>query len=556
MLKRIVSRLSRRAVVPALALAGLAVGAAPAGAVDFCVAPDTNCGAGNVAHLQTALDLSAFSDNADRIFLGAATYTAPLTGFDYENLNGPVELIGAGQANTILTGPTNGSSGVIKLFGGAGTTMRDLQVVMPDNVAQNAIGVDTNALVKHAFVGENAIQANLRTGVLLEGGTLDHTGIALNPNGDDVGVSFEGGATSDVRDSTLDANQGVISDSGGTIERSWVHSFQSGVVGYRGTLHIASSVVSVDAPAAFGIVGAAYGNAHGSISVNGVDIIGSGQPGIIGVEAENQSALPSSATIDISVDNSLMRGVASAVRALSAPAGGTGHANVTASYSDYDGSANLVSGPSALISQDHLSNVGNVAAFGAGDFQNPLRSSPLIDAGDPATAQGTDIVKHTLVTDGNGDGVAQRDIGAIELSGVAPPAPVQSVPSDSTAQPGATVPTGVADTTAPVLSGLRLTEARFAVGRAPTAITALAHGTRFRYTLSEAASVVVRIKHGKRTIGKLTRPAAAGANTLRFSGRLVRRALKAGRYTAVFVAADRAGNRSRAQRVRFRIVAR
>src|SRR3954451_7201365 len=66
----------RKLLVPALLVLGLAAGAAPASAGDLCVAPDTPCGGTNVGDLQTALDLAAFSDNADRVFLGATTYTA------------------------------------------------------------------------------------------------------------------------------------------------------------------------------------------------------------------------------------------------------------------------------------------------------------------------------------------------------------------------------------------------------------------------------------------------------------------------------------------------
>ena len=45
-----------------------------------------------------------------------------------------------------------------------------------------------------------------------------------------------------------------------------------------------------------------------------------------------------------------------------------------------------------------------------------------------------------------------------------------------------------------------------------------------------------------------------GANTLEFSGRIGRRALKRGRYRAVITATDAAGNRSAAKSVRFRVV--
>ena len=57
-----------------------------------------------------------------------------------------------------------------------------------------------------------------------------------------------------------------------------------------------------------------------------------------------------------------------------------------------------------------------------------------------------------------------------------------------------------------------------------------------------------------RSAGKLVRTGKKGANRLKFSGRIGRRALKRGRYRAVITATDAAGNRSAPRRVKFRIV--
>jgi hypothetical protein len=56
--------------------------------------------------------------------------------------------------------------------------------------------------------------------------------------------------------------------------------------------------------------------------------------------------------------------------------------------------------------------------------------------------------------------------------------------------------------------------------------------------------------------GTLTRRhGRSGLNTVRFSGRVGRKALKRGRYRATLRATDAAGNRSRTKHVTFRIVA-
>jgi hypothetical protein len=96
----------------------------------------------------------------------------------------------------------------------------------------------------------------------------------------------------------------------------------------------------------------------------------------------------------------------------------------------------------------------------------------------------------------------------------------------------------------------------FAVGRARTAISALAHGTALRYKLSEAARVTIQIKRfgAKRAAGKLLRSGKAGANSIKFTGRIGKRALRPGRYSAVLTATDAAGNRSKPSRLKFRIL--
>jgi hypothetical protein len=113
------------------------------------------------------------------------------------------------------------------------------------------------------------------------------------------------------------------------------------------------------------------------------------------------------------------------------------------------------------------------------------------------------------------------------------------------------------------LSTLAVSARKFAVGRTATAVSArLAHGTRFRWSLSEAATVTIRIERATvlgghkrwRAAGKLTRTSKAGASSVRFSGRIGKRALRLGSYRAVVRATDAAGNRSGAKRVAFRIV--
>ena len=312
-----------------------------------------------------------------------------------------------------------------------------------------------------------------------------------------------------------------------------------------------------------------YGG-HSSVTADGVTIVTPPSLDFGGVSVSTANAPASS--VDVSLTNSIIRGPA---YPLLANAAGTGEAKVNASYSDYDVNGDVTLGANATISEANVTNVGDAGfvAAGAGDYH--LRpGSPLIDAGDPATAQGHDLDGNPLVTDGNRDGIARRDMGAFELQ---PPASAGGGQTGAGAvQQDGTPPS---DTQSPLVNGFRAAPSVFAIAPAATPLAArLARGTRFRYTLSEDSRVTLtiqralagrrrggqcvrpslRLAHAKgctryRAVGTLSRIGKAGANSTRFSGRLGRRALRPGAYRAVIRATDNAGNRSAPRATRFRI---
>jgi hypothetical protein len=148
------------------------------------------------------------------------------------------------------------------------------------------------------------------------------------------------------------------------------------------------------------------------------------------------------------------------------------------------------------------------------------------------------------------------------------------------------VPVATNHAPAPTLLHLRETFATFAVAAAVTpliASTSSRHhhrGTIFSFVLDQAATVQIAIEQAKRgrkvagrciastprrrakrkctltvAIATLSRPLPAGADQVPFSGRLGRRRLKPGSYTATFTASN-ANGASRAAKLRFTIVAR
>ena len=117
------------------------------------------------------------------------------------------------------------------------------------------------------------------------------------------------------------------------------------------------------------------------------------------------------------------------------------------------------------------------------------------------------------------------------------------------------------DSTAPLVAGFRFRPKRFHRGRSlPKLFASLAHRTNIRFTLSEAAAVRIRFQrrsHGRfrKVRGSIRAQAEVGTSRIRFSGRLSRhRRLRPGRYRAVLLAKDGAGNSSVKARARFTLL--
>jgi hypothetical protein len=112
---------------------------------------------------------------------------------------------------------------------------------------------------------------------------------------------------------------------------------------------------------------------------------------------------------------------------------------------------------------------------------------------------------------------------------------------------GGPVTTPPPDVTKPGITRFRMTRRRFRPRRRATA---------FRFVLSEVADVRIAIRRRGRLRGVIRREdLAAGRQRIFFSGRLRGRRLRPGRYVAVLIARDAAGNVSDPVRIRFRVLA-
>jgi len=136
------------------------------------------------------------------------------------------------------------------------------------------------------------------------------------------------------------------------------------------------------------------------------------------------------------------------------------------------------------------------------------------------------------------------------------------------------------DTTVPVVTRARVSPRNVVVGPGRTPVRLVRRkGATISFTLSEQAAVSLRIERvlrgrrvGRRCVrprpslgkkrrciryqrtGTLRRSGKQGRNSVRFTGRIGKRALRRGRYRLAITARDTAGNRSKPKRASFRIV--
>lgn len=567
--ERSTCRLARFLALGAAAVALFAALPAVASATDYCVSPNVGCGGTNVADLKTALDKADDAPDADRILLGALTYVAPTTGgFDYSKSGAPVEIVGKGAGQTVLTAPT-GATSVLRLFGSAGNSAHDLRVRLPENAAPDATGLSTDGVARRIDVIDAPQQLDYpRQGVHLEnGGVLEDSSVTLDGLRPICVWIDVGGGT--VRGSTIVGYGGIVSAHGATIERSLIVS-SGGALGAGGSLTTVKNSVIRLGQGGVGLIASAQPGSSAALSADGMTIVGPGRLSSRALAATTMGSPADNAYVNVT--NSIIRG-----GRLSANGTGTGHATITVTYSDLAPQDDELHGGNANISRANVTDVGD-ARFAdplLGDY-HLLSNSPLIDAGDPAAGAGTDMDGKPRLVDGDGDGTARRDMGAFEYqTGV--PDPGAPSPAPPAGDPGGATPPP--DTQAPLIGQFRATPSLFALARAATPVSAgVAHGTRFRYTMSEGGRVTLRIQRarpGRRSggkcvapsprlrnakrctryisVGALRRGATKGANSIRFTGRIGTRALRPGRYRALIAATDTAGNRSTPRRAAFRI---
>src|SRR3954454_272889 len=252
---------------------------------------------------------------------------------------------------------------------------------------------------------------------------------------------------------------------------------------------------------------------------------------------------------------------------------------------DFDGDGRL---DVALVGEAPAATTGTLAVHtgrGDGTFNSPPATFS-VPGGSPDTFNSIGpnrLALGDLNNDGKPDLVSIAQYGdavTVLLNGSSPPATTPPPQPVGPGPPPPPPPGAAPDTTRPTITSPRLTTSRFAVAPASTPLSAaVKRGTTIRYSLSEQARVVITIfrkqagrRRGRACVkptpklrratpclrsarkGALSRSGAAGANSVKFSGRLGTKALPVGSYSLTLLASDPAGNKSRPASVNFEIV--
>ena len=474
----------RRLTLPMLAatLGAVLVGAGGATAADLCV-DRTGCDAGNTftGDLQAALDAAAATAAADRVLIGPGTYArAGASGFLYSSAS-PVEIAGnEGEATVIATSPTLGQNGVaIAVINGA-HVVRDLDVFV-GHADRRGIRVGGSSVLRDALVTNEVGLAG--TGVEMGGSaTLERVQVIQEGSAQADAVVAFCGCT--IRDGSI-ATQGYgvrISGSPVLIERTRIRGLR-GIDADGSGATVRDSLIQVVGAGGVGVRAENFNAGPGPIAhtLERVTIAGDGSPGQVGVRAGADDGTESAT---VTIDGSIVTGVATP---LSRSAAGGRPANITVRYSNLTGGANVDEntggGTGTITATDRVTAL-PVA------FTNPVQGdfslqagSALIDAGDPAAVLTgiTDLGGTTRPLDGNGDGAAVVDLGAVESPAVpvtppvTPPAPAPD--PDVTAGPTVSAPV-ITDLTPPRLRGGLL----------------LRPSLRVRVSVAEAARVAIRLQ--------------------------------------------------------------
>lgn len=523
--------MTRRLLVLTTALVALCAPSA-AQAATYCVGSATGCDA-SFTTLQDAVN-TANVDPAvrDTIRMGAGDFTGNVT-VSATNL---VDIVGAGQGagGTVLRSP----NAFLALDVRSASRVSNLRVrvenqpgIFESGVALGGAGTVGDGITVLGEAGvDNAVGVIVRTGAVLRN-SLVQVPLTSNANkaiGAEDGALIENvAAAGDTMVDARDAGDAVVIRR----LRSPTPSHTGIIALGAGSVNVSDALIRLNGGSTGGgLLAEATSGSDPSLVARHVTVVGTGDTVNAGRGAY-ASGFNSGENATVDIRDSIFHALSIDLE-VEAFSGAV--ARIPISYSDYNpakvvdtspGDAAVVAGAGNLFANP------NFVDGAAADFR--LRAdSPLIDRGSPGVGPTSDLDGRTRPNDGNGDGVAVRDMGAFEYQRPAsPPA--------------------VADTSAPLFrilsKRLRLTRrGRVAVVlRGPSNETAASGGS-------------VGLRRKGRRLGRKSlslRPSSRAVVQVKLSRRSARRVRRAQRVRVMLVvtARDSAGN---ARTVRKRVTLR
>lgn len=389
----------------AAALLSSLIPAAPSAAQTFCVASPDGCAGTASPSIQAALDAAAGLPGRDRVEVGSGGDDLP-GGFTVAAGNA-VDVVGVGLPWVMVekTGP-----GIV--IAEPTAVVSGLDVLAEAGGPSPAIDV-----VAGTLRGTEVQSAGIDPVIRLGAGTLD--GVAFpsaGPNGVGVRAVGPGGL---ITDSQIFAETALESSSDALVLRRTVLEGRGWSAG-AAALRVTAGQVTADDDGIYlggdatGTVGVdvAPGAGSAELALRSTTVRGDGQPTLsTGVRAScaggGSATVSLQDTVVFGYDTDLQRAAPNCAMSLDHVRYRSRDAGTGGTFSD---------GPSVVA--------GPVGPFGT--WISPGFDSPLVDAGSARADADTDLAGRPRVVDGDGDGTAARDIGAIEYQRRAPQARLSS----------------------------------------------------------------------------------------------------------------------------------
>jgi hypothetical protein len=493
------------------------------------------------------------------------------------SLRNSVTIVGAGRGTTKLVRTAPGV--VLDVKSAQPSSIRDLTVAPAAGTASvESIGVRSPMATLTSVTVDPSAATSYVTGVEIGTGALTDVTALLpsSASGKNYGAKFTNSlstAQADIYRASLSGDYGLdVATPGFSVIAS---RFTAGFYGIRATQggQIAESLVRSNID---GLHLEIVGNAD--VFLRDATIVGPGTAGS-GIWTTSYAGGALSTDVNLYVNSSIIRGFQASFGRQSFDNGpAEGRTNVNTAYSDLKPG---VSGSGHGTYSPDPSNIDADPLFASpatGDY-TPVASSPVVDKGLPGVLSAggssgaeTDLVGNLRVVDGNGDGTARRDMGALEYQPPPPPPPPAAptggngpaAPSDTTQ--GSGPQTGSGTVTAASVTALGLSATRFRAATTGPEVKAAAaakkkrklpRGTTVTFTLTQPGTAAfsierkttgrrgggtcVKATHRNRKARKctlyvavkssaFTRDGAAGANRFRLTGRVGKKALKPGSY--------------------------